>query len=369
MKTRAIIPLVVGLAVGTVAIKLFADVLQKARQERAASIVHVVCASVDIPPTAQIRESMIAVKPVPKSLVPKDVFLDPKEVIGRVARLTVPSGMPILASLLSPKGTPPGLATRIKEGYRAVAVQVDEFAGVAGWVKPGSLVDVVAVMNLSGGGIRNTISKTILEKVEVLAVGQEIVNEGDASASLARSVTLLVRPEDVPKLHLAATKGKIRLAMRNQKDFSLAETAATTDKDLLSVPSDTREKSRQVSTPVKKSFLASLLCNQRKSGSNATDKDFGGFPSSQPASVGRVPTIQDRRWRVEVLQGSEAEQIWFEDSTPGAKRLDPSGRNRTQDFWQGSAAMVPHASAARRSAECSMPSKMVSLVDSRESME
>ena len=330
MKGRAIIPLVVGLAVGVVAIKLFADVLKKAQAARSVDAVKVVCAKADIAPTIEIQESMVEVKSVPKTLVPQGAVLDPAKVAGRVTRLTVPAGMPVLPNLLAPAGTPPGMAVRIKDGYRAVAVKIDESAGVAGWIIPGCHVDVVAVMTTTGvSGHRETISRVILEKAEVLAVGQDIGASGDASAALAKSVTLLVRPKDVPKLHLAATNGKVRLAMRNQKDFGVSEDAQTTDKELLTGTSGTKS-TEQASNPSKKSsFLSRLMVKQPKKTLAETDKDSG---SNQAAEAVPAPTGVSS-WRVEVLTGSKTEEVWFDGKTGEARRLESNtheDRNKRQ---------------------------------------
>jgi len=361
MKSRAIIPLVVGLAVGVVAIKLFADVLRKVQQERAVATVDVICATGEIMPTSQIHESMVEVKPVPKSLVPGDIFTSVDEVVGRVARDRIPKGTPVLGTFLAPEGTPAGLATRIKDGYRAVAVQVDEFAGVAGWIKPGSLVDVAAVLTGSG---RETISKTILEKIEVLAVGQEI-SGSDSNASLARSVTLLVKPEEVPRLHLAATKGKIRLSMRNDRDSSLADAAETTDKDLLSSTDDKPELSEPKEPSVANAFLARLFGNESKPASDKTDKGVGGIPSVPLESAGAVPAVPERRWRVELLHGPKAEQIWFDDSTGDARKIDAATGGSDRGILRGSVQKDP-SSPMPMMVGSAMSSRPVSLLKTGE---
>jgi pilus assembly protein CpaB len=131
----------------------------------------------------------------------------------------IPKEMPVLASMLAPKDTSPDLGSRIPEHMRAVAMKVDEWVGVDGWLKPGVHVDVAAVFTASSDGKNQTISRIILQNIEVVAVGGEKgQNPQDTGPLIARSVTLLVKPEEVGKLHLASEKGKIRLAMRNSMD-------------------------------------------------------------------------------------------------------------------------------------------------------
>src|SRR3990172_5761012 len=104
MKGRAIIPLVIGLCVGVFALKVFVNVLQKARGATVNDTVWVVCAAVDIDPTVEVQEAMLEVRQVPKSLVPERTFADPKELVGRVTSLTVAKGMPVVDHLLAAKG-------------------------------------------------------------------------------------------------------------------------------------------------------------------------------------------------------------------------------------------------------------------------
>lgn len=316
MKGRTIIPLVLGLGIGIFAIKMFVDVLKKA-QGAGGDTVSLVRARGDIAATLQITDAMIETAMVPKSVAPKQAISDPQEVIGRVSAQMIPQGMPIVSSMLSPKGTLAGMAARIPDGYRAVAVKVDEVVGVAGWVKPKSRVDVVAVMQINGSGRNETISRVILQNVEVLAVGQDIGNGGEDGAAMAKSVTLLVTPDAVPKLHLASTKGTIRLAMRNQNDGEGGQMASTTDNDLL----DIAPASRPAPTSP---LLVGLLSKQPKPAPAATDKAEEA-PSMDPPT----PT-----WAVEVWSGTRVERVQFDGEgddarlvsydRPGAGRVRPA---------------------------------------------
>lgn len=312
MKGRAVIPLVIGLCIGVFALKVFVNVLQKARGATVNDAVPVVCAAVDIDPTVEVQESMLEVRQVPKSLLPDHTFADPKELIGRVASLTLAKGTPVVEHLLAAKGTPPGMAVRIQEGFRAVAVKIDESAGVAGWVKPGSRVDVVVLLSVRRNNQSETISKTILQNVEVLAVGQDIGNKVDTAAALARPVTLLVNPADVPKLHLASSKGNLRLAMRNQGDHGSGQVASTTDNDLLSLGNENSSKGVKPRT----SIFGRLFEKQPKMDPPQTDKD------EQAVRPLLAAAPRPQSWSVELFVGSQAgETVTFEDDTRGARRI------------------------------------------------
>jgi len=344
MKGRAIIPLVVGLAVGVFAIKIFADILKKARGSGGGETTEVVCAATDIGPTMEIKESMLELKAAPTSLVPKLTFAKLEDVVGRVASLTIPRGMPVVPTLLAPKGTPPGMAVRIRDGYRAVAVKIDEFAGVAGWIKPGGHVDVVAVMQTQRTGRSGgTISKVILENVEVLAVGQDIGISGDTTASVTKSVTLLVRPEDVPRLHLAATKGKLRLAMRNRHDSSAFANLETTDKDLLSSSSSGGSARSKSEAGKRQSFLGRLFHKQPKIAANKTDKEPEGLQPTRSDVVQFAAPAQGQPWRVELMTGSKTEELWFDGDTRQARRLNGKLAGGGPRRMVGVAGATPHS--------------------------
>lgn len=317
MRGRAIIPMVVGLAVGLLALKVFVNVLQKAKGATS-EMVPVVYAATNIEPTLEIQDSMIEIRKLTKDAVPETGFNEKSEVVGRVTSWPIPKGSPIGAMQLAPKGTPPGMAVMIEEGYRAVAVKIDESAGVAGWIKPGSRVDVVAL--LSDPDRRHglqSFSKVILQNLQVLAVGQEIAKAGDTAANVTKTVTLLVKPSDVPKLHLAETKGKLRLAMRNQNDSSVAKENITTDNDLLSLSGSASKSPSDRNS----SFLAALLGPEAKVGANQTDKDHQPAPIQvRPTPEAAAPASQP--WMVEVYKGpDEMETVQFEGQANAWRRV------------------------------------------------
>lgn len=233
MKNRALIPLAVGLAVGLIAVKFSVDVVKKARAASTEDSLSVVVAQQMIPMGVEVKPNMLSVTKTSRSLAPQGGFDDAKKLVGRVARTQIPKGVPVIEEMLAAPGTPAGLTSLVPAGYRAVAVKVDEFSSVGGFLKPGCRVDVAAVMSVRcAGASGQTISRVILQDVLVGAVGQSLTGEGDSGASISRSVTLLVKPDQVPILHLAATEGRIRLAMRHYEDDSNASTNVATEANL-----------------------------------------------------------------------------------------------------------------------------------------
>ena len=116
----------------------------------------------------------------------------------------------ILDSKLAAKESGAGLPATIPEGMRALSVAVNDVVGVAGFVMPGTMVDVLVTGKIGGGnkGSEDSITRTILENVRVLAAGQKIEQDREGKPQTVPVITLLVSPEDAAKLAMASTRGK-----------------------------------------------------------------------------------------------------------------------------------------------------------------
>ena len=232
MKGKAIIPLVLGLCVGLVAVKFLVDAVQRARGSTSENETFpVVRAKMDIDSFQKItEESVELVQTTDTAFAPTlQRFSSLEEVVGQVTAKSIPQNAPILKNMIAPEGTPPGMQGMVKEGFRAVSVRTDEVTGVAYQLKPGNWVDVIVVMDVSTGDrgrAKETVAEVILERVQIAAIGQATTGAPSESGSKmkpAKSATLLVKEEDVPKLHLAATRGKLTLAMRGDNDTTKAK--------------------------------------------------------------------------------------------------------------------------------------------------
>jgi pilus assembly protein CpaB len=150
-------------------------------------------------------------------------FMRVEDCAGRAALANLAGNEPVLESKLAPKEAGAGLPATIPEGMRAVSVAVNEVNGVAGFVIPGTMVDVLVTGRLSGNTAdpNNNITRVILENVRVLAAGQQVEQDREGKPQKVPVVTLLVTPEDATKLTMASTEGKIQLALRNTIDAKL----------------------------------------------------------------------------------------------------------------------------------------------------
>jgi len=117
-----------------------------------------------------------------------------------------------------------------------MTVKVDDVVGVSGFIMPGTLVDVVVVIQPPKGTANDeTISKIVLQNIKVLASGQNIdkpKNDREVERSV-RAVTLQVTPEQTEKLALASSEGKLQLVMRNSVDQADEQTSGANKRTLL----------------------------------------------------------------------------------------------------------------------------------------
>jgi pilus assembly protein CpaB len=139
-----------------------------------------------------------------------------EDVAGRALIYPVTARQPILEGYLAVAGSGIGLTVKIPEGMRAASVHSDEVVGVAGFLFPGSHVDVLVTFR--SDTIPASSTQIVLQDVEVLTVGQKTDPEPGGKAENVGVVTLLLKPEDAQKIVLASTQGTIHFVLRNGAD-------------------------------------------------------------------------------------------------------------------------------------------------------
>jgi pilus assembly protein CpaB len=165
----------------------------------------------------------------PSGSLPDGSFHDSALLDGRVARVNLQRGEPLLEYKLAPEGTAGGLSGVIADGKRAITVRVNDVVGVAGFALPGSLVDIL--VNTKDDSKR-PISKIVLEQILVLAVAQDLGRD-ETKPKVVNAVTLEVTPEQAERIDLARSVGSLSLVLRNQIDRSMGSTQGVRTSDLL----------------------------------------------------------------------------------------------------------------------------------------
>jgi pilus assembly protein CpaB len=184
----------------------------------------VVVANADLALGSELRADDLATLEWPASSVPEGAFDNANALVGRGLIMTVVRHEPILPAKLASKEAGSGLPPIIPAGKRAMSVKVNEVIGVAGYVLPGTHVDVLATASPSNR-TEDTTSKVVLSNVEVLAAGTRLEQDSkDSKPMQVTVVTLLVTPDEAERLTLASTEGKIQLALRNPLDLGSPET-------------------------------------------------------------------------------------------------------------------------------------------------
>lgn len=191
---------------------------------------------------AQTFQVVVASKPLPAgraipadalrverlTINPAGAFQETAPLVGRVPVIDLGEGTPLAEGQLVS-----GLALRVGEGERAVAVKADEVMGVGNKVRPGDFVDVFLMLKSDGKDIDRSQARLLLSRKRVLAYGGASIDgmpsgmdkngaaqQQASRAEAARTAVLAVPVDDINRLTLAESSGRLLLALRNPTDMS-----------------------------------------------------------------------------------------------------------------------------------------------------
>jgi pilus assembly protein CpaB len=266
-------------------------------------------AQADIGVGDQVTAQALKLEQWPKDRVPVGAVVRIEDVEGRRARTRLYAGEPILESKLMGKGASgQGASASIPKGYRVVPVKVDLVSGGSSMILPGDRVDVmVHLVRDPGREIPETVTRTILQDIKVFAVDDLVEPEKDKSGTksiVAKTISLLVTPEQAAEVMLASQLGAINLVMRSPEDDVQGTNAqarpvelfsniakADRDKESLEVPPDATDKT--------KGLLDYLNSSKEKTAENkATRSD----ESSPPRET----------WTMRMIKAGAVEEVTFE---------------------------------------------------------
>jgi len=303
MRSKSLVLLALALGCGLVAAIGINQVMAKRGQQAAPTEMQAIYVAMkDIPSREKVKVEDLKLEEWPKDKVPKGAITKPEQLADRAARTKFYSGEPIVeVKLLSPDDPASGAAPRIPEGYQVVTLKVDDVSGISKMVLPGDNVDVqVFIRRNPNLGANETMTATVLQRAKVFAVN-EIFNEEQAAeqegAIAAKTVSLVVLPDEAKRVMLAAELGKIRLTLRGPDDKTEAENTIVSIPDLLSFGSGKKPTEDKGSG----GGLLSLLNSQPA-------------PETEPRPVSPANV-----WTMLVLTGGETpRQVQFQDG----QRLD-----------------------------------------------
>ena len=158
---------------------------------------------------------------------PAGAFQDVAVAAGRVPVLDLAEGSPVMENQLVS-----GLALRVAEGERAIAIKADEVMGVGNKIQPGDFVDVFIMLKSDGKDVDRSQARLLLSRKRVLAFGNASVDglpskSPDKAAAQqaqrneqARTAVLAVPLDDVNRLTIGDASGRLMLALRNPTDMA-----------------------------------------------------------------------------------------------------------------------------------------------------
>jgi pilus assembly protein CpaB len=228
-RTRLLMIGVLALALGAV-VSLLVYKNLASRSSTADPGVDVIVAADDIQVGAKIEEHDARLVKFPAPDLPPGAYSKRSQVLGRGVVVPISRGEFILPGKLAAENAGSGLPSLIPPGMRAVSVRVNEVVSVAGFVTPGTRVDVLLTGTPNGGTEPQTT--TVLQNVAVIASGNRLERTANGEAQTTPVITLLVSPDDAQRLTLASNEGHIQLSLRNPLDTRQDDVAASNAKGL-----------------------------------------------------------------------------------------------------------------------------------------
>jgi pilus assembly protein CpaB len=209
-------------------------VFRRLRASQQRPVIQIVAAANDLRAGVALSQNDVAMVDWPSDMALPGSFTKKEEVLGHPLIHSLGTKEPILKRDLGLEGSGIGLSTKIPLGMRATAIKSNEIVGVAGFLYPGSHVDVLCTINMPNNA--GNLTQTVLQDVEVLTAGQTIEPDPQGKPQQVDVVTLLLTPEDSQKIQLATTQGVIQFVLRNGTDTKTAELHPTRLDQLVPMP-------------------------------------------------------------------------------------------------------------------------------------
>lgn len=207
--------------------------LQQAKQSSEVPMRAVVTAARDMSEGEKLDRLSLSLAQWPAGTAPDSAFASIDSAVGRVVRVPVFKGEPIVPGRLAPAGTGPGLEVKIEPGKRAMALKINDVAGLSGLIQPNSRVDVLVTLQANQQQNTKEQAKLFMNNMRVLSVGTQVERGDDGKPIQATTATLEVTPEQAEQLAVAVNQGTIQLVLRGYGDPDSVTTPGATSTDVL----------------------------------------------------------------------------------------------------------------------------------------
>jgi|GEM_PF-282004 pilus assembly protein CpaB len=322
------------------------------RQPRVAQVPQVnatvLVASKEIRAGTVIERELVAMRSFPPSSVPANVLRYPYQATGRVAAKPLAAGEFITTDAVVPRSLALGPAYVLPASMRAVTVLADAVSGIAGFLKAGDRVDILATFTRGD----DAVTRVILQDVEVLAVGNQVQPSSATDSAAARTVasssgrvpiTLAVTVPEAQRLVMADTAAKIRLMLRPATGGSYVFTGGVTESGVSGVrlaraTGSSRPASAPAATRPKASPLSRQLARAYGSVSGGGPSLWSLPPQLAPVRAGSAtaPRTLPPVYTITVIRGTRVEHVTVPESP-----LDSPSPEETASVSRPAAAFTP----------------------------
>lgn len=253
-QSRAFLVSMVIALLGMVLVYLYVEKRSDEVKSEYGNDVTVVVANKDIQELQKIELSMLTTKTVPNTFKQPGAYDDPSAFEGAVASSPIRTGEQILATKVLMPGAATGISAQIAISRRAMSIPVNDVTGVTRLIKPGDRIDLITNIQYQIDADRMSETKTLMQNVHVLAVGELIQNKvpsaiemdpvsGSQKAIDLRNsrafatITVEVTPDQAQQLAWVLENpqqaGNLTITLRNPVDRVIASVSTTTVDEVL----------------------------------------------------------------------------------------------------------------------------------------
>lgn len=321
MRMRSVMLLAIAAGCGLVAMFIFQQAMHRPAQAEVENV-SVLVALTEISPGTKLDDTNTEFREFPIAVLPQHAIQTKEEYTERALKVRAMPGDILTLDKLSRKGQH-GASNDIPAGMVAVTIPVDSAQSSAGLLQPGDRVDVmVTYRSLHQQGLGKEI-KTVLEYVEVFATDKTreaaVVADGNA-----KTITLLVNPEQGKLLNLATEIGKLHLAMRSKEDSKARvpdrERFRPEEAEAAQALAQSESKDGAKDQPNKQDALTAFLATQQNT-------------VTQAKKVTKTPEDREPvapKWKVEIFAGDskQVSEVDFEEQDL------PADYVKQRDAWK-----------------------------------
>jgi pilus assembly protein CpaB len=181
----------------------------------------IVVARADIATRAVISADMLAIKTYPKALAPTGALTNQADAIGQTTVAAIPAGAAVVRSQLVSANGKTGASVTLDKGKVLVAYPTVDPLTLAGLVRPGDRIDLLATVTAGTGDTARKTQTTLqnLEVIDVLTTGAGGAKTSSLTFNVDHQVALVLK-------YLRDSGATVDVAVRSRAETELATTTS-----------------------------------------------------------------------------------------------------------------------------------------------